>query len=41
MDLPDDVGRLQYKMEGGATGWLNACLFKGQAYYVDIERAVA
>lgn len=41
MDLPDDVGRLHYKKWGRATGSLNACLCKGQPYYVDIERAVA
>lgn len=40
MDLSYDVGRWQYgKCGGGATGSLDACLCKGQPYYVDIERA--
>lgn len=38
MDLPDDEGRWQYGKLGDATGSLNACLCKGQPYYVDIER---
>ena len=39
MDLSYDVGRWQNGKWGDATGSLDACLYKGQPYYVDIERA--